>query len=269
MNVTVVREALHFACAVTKPVESGFWYLRIRSFQRDCHGEIMRAWTALPEPKPRGILLDMRGNPGGLVNEAVALADEWLEHGDVVRLYTRGVLRESTSAHEGGAWVGLPTVAIMSRWSASASEILAGALRDANDTERAGASAPRGARIVGELSYGKGTVQAVVPLPSGGGVALTIARYTTPSGRYIQGQGIVPHVAIEQAQAAASASDMPRESELPGALLAPTAQIQVSERTVHIAGIMDRISVPSANDAWAAVALEELRAQVARSKSVQ
>lgn len=270
VSVTVTRESLHFACTVSKLMPRALWYLRIRAFQQGCHDEVMRAWSALPEPKPLGILLDMRGNPGGLVSESVSLADEWLERGDLVRLYSRGVLRESTPAHEGGAWVGTPTAVLMNRWSASAAEILAGALRDASN-DPAAVGSPRGGLVVGELSYGKGTVQAVVPLPSGGGLALTIARYTTPSGRYIQGQGIVPHVLLEQARAPGSAADMPRESELPGALRAPASQGQaetpshVLRKTVHLAGILEATSLPSESDPWATAAFAELQTLVAGS----
>ncbi len=252
LKLILARDSLHFACSVTHTLSGELWYLRIRSFQQGCHQEISRAWESLPKPKPKGILLDLRANPGGLVTEATSLADEWLEHGDIVRLYARGAMRESTPASAGGMWVGIPTVSLVNRWSASAAEILAGALQDA-----------AAATIAGEPSYGKGTVQAVVPLPSGGGMALTIARYTTPSGRYIQGQGIVPDVLFEQSASALTSFALRRESELPGALAAPIAQPRRSTKNVHIAGSVDNAALLSDNDAWALAAASELRVLVA------
>lgn len=244
LDIALTREALHFDCASSKTLANGIWYLRIRSFQQQCHEEVMRAWKKAAATKPARILLDMRSNPGGLVTEAVALADEWLEQGDIVSLYARGELRESSPASSGGAFVGIPTVVLLNRWSASASEILAGALKDA-----------KAARIVGEQSYGKGTVQAVVALPSGGGMALTIARYTTPSGRYIQGQGIVPEVQFEQAAAADAPPDMPRESEIPGALAAPKGHQEKPLSTVRLEGVRDGAAPLSDEDTWARAAL--------------
>lgn len=248
-QLVVARDALHFNCTIHKSLEPPFWYLRIRSFQEGCHKEVMAAWDALPQPKPQGILLDLRGNPGGVVTEATGLADEWLERGDILKLYARGSLRERTAAEPGGQWVGVPTVVLLNRWSASASEILAGALRDSG-----------AARIVGEQSYGKGTVQAVVSLPSGGGMALTIARYTTPSGRYIQGQGIVPQVLFAQSRAPNADTEVAREASLPGALQAPQGQAQQSERTVQLAGSFEESAPLREDDAWAAAAAAELKA---------
>jgi carboxyl-terminal processing protease len=132
-----------------------------------------------------GLVLDLRGNPGGVVDEAVRIADLWLDGGEVAT--TRGRREADAQRFEAtpGGDTQLPLVVLVDGGSASAAEILAGALQDR-----------RRALVAGETTYGKGSVQSVFDLPSGAGLRLTTARYATPSGRTIEGVGIAPDVPI-------------------------------------------------------------------------
>jgi carboxyl-terminal processing protease len=133
----------------------------------------------------RGLVLDLRDNPGGALDEAVRVAELWLDGGEIVT--TRG-RREGDTQHyvaSAGGDTALPLVVLVNRGSASAAEIVAGALQDR-----------RRALVAGETTYGKGSVQSVFELPGGTGVRLTTARYTTPSGRAIEGSGIAPDLPV-------------------------------------------------------------------------
>ena len=140
--------------------------------------------------KLAGIVLDLRNNPGGLLEQAVNVSDLFLEQGEIVSTRSRNV--EDTikySASAGEIAKGLPIVVIINEGSASAAEILAGALQDHHR-----------AVIIGEKSFGKGSVQTLSPLPNGGGMRLTTARYYTPSGRSIQAKGIEPDIEVKLAK---------------------------------------------------------------------
>lgn len=158
----------------------------------------------------KGLILDLRNNPGGLVNQAVAISDLFLEGGLVV--YTQGrdaSTRSNSMAGPGDILNGAPLIVLINSGSASASEIVAGALKDNNR-----------ALIVGERSFGKGSVQVVIPLNDGRGLKFTTARYYTPSGKSIQAEGIVPDIAIEDFDIKVK-SDKPeriREADLVGHL---------------------------------------------------
>jgi len=130
----------------------------------------------------KGLVLDLRGNPGGLFDEAVSMCDLFLTNGPIVSAIGRGGrVLDQQSAKEGGTQPNYPLAVLIDRGSASAAEVVAGALHD------------RGrARLFGERSYGKGSVQSIMPLSDGSGLKLTVARYSTPSGRVIDGQGIEP-----------------------------------------------------------------------------
>jgi carboxyl-terminal processing protease len=135
-----------------------------------------------------GIVLDLRNNPGGLLNQAIAISDAFLESGEIVS--TRGRNPEDTervNAEPGDLAMGKPMVVLINGGSASASEIVAGALKDHHR-----------AIVVGTKSFGKGSVQTVMPLRSGGAMRLTTARYYTPSGRSIQALGVSPDIVVEQ-----------------------------------------------------------------------
>ena len=157
----------------------------------------------------RGVVLDLRNNPGGLLSQAVDVSDSFLERGEIVS--TRGREAKISSrynAKKGDLADGLPIVVLINGGSASASEIVAGALQD-----------HRRAILMGTKSFGKGSVQTVVPLGSQGAMRLTTARYYTPSGRSIQAKGIVPDIVVEQAKVTAlTPRGGGREADLPNAL---------------------------------------------------
>ena len=156
-----------------------------------------------------GLVLDLRNDPGGLLDQAIAVCDDFLDKGEIVS--TRG--RDPSNAQRynatgGDLLKGLPIVVLINRGSASASEIVAGALQDHHR-----------AILMGTRSFGKGSVQTIIPIPGHGAIRLTTARYYTPSGRSIQGKGIEPDIMVEQAKVEVIASpQFPGEADLPGAL---------------------------------------------------
>lgn len=182
------REIVHVASIRTKLLVGNVGYIRLRQFQEGAHAELLRATAALRASAGReldGVMLDLRSNPGGLVDEAVEIADEFLDRGGIYTTRHRGAVIDDVRASKGGALANVPLVVLVNDWSASASELLAGALQD-----------NARALVVGSQTFGKGSVQAIIELPEGAGLKLTTARYYTPSGRAIQAEGIYPDVLI-------------------------------------------------------------------------
>ncbi len=186
-DVTLQRETIRVASVRSKMLEPGYGYIRISTFQADTGTDFQKNLKQLQAAgKLRGLVLDLRSNPGGLLTAAVQVADDLLEKGNIVS--TRGRISVSDSkfdATAGDLLDGAPLVVLVDAGSASASEVLAGALRDNQ----------RG-RIIGSRTFGKGSVQTVLPLDNGDSVKLTTARYYTPSGKSIQASGIVPDVTL-------------------------------------------------------------------------
>jgi carboxyl-terminal processing protease len=174
-------------------LEPGYGYLRIASFQADTAADFDRQLDKLREQaggKLRGLVIDLRSNPGGLLTSAVQIADSLLEKGKIVSTRGRVPISDAEfSATPGDRSGAAPVVVLVDAGSASASEVLAGAL---HDNQRA--------RIVGSRTFGKGSVQTVLPLDNGDSVKLTTARYFTPSGKSIQALGIVPDVELHPAK---------------------------------------------------------------------
>ena len=168
-------------------------YIRITSFSEDVDTNVSKAVKKAKKDlkdKLKGIVIDVRNNPGGLLDQAAGVSDLFLNQGEIVS--TRSRNEEDTvrySAKDGDIADGLPIVVIINDGSASASEILAGALQD-----------HKRAVILGEKSFGKGSVQTVIPLGKHGAMRLTTARYYTPSGRSIQAKGIEPDVEVHPAK---------------------------------------------------------------------
>ncbi len=193
--------------------EGDVGYIRMPGFNENTASGLENAVRELKRqigPSIKGYVLDLRNNPGGLLDQAVQVSDDFLTAGEVVS--TRGRHSEDTQrydAHGGDVTEGRPVVVLINGGTASASEIVAGALQD-----------HRRATILGMTSFGKGSVQTIIPLGEGGGaLRLTTARYYTPSGHSIQAQGIVPDVAVAQGDE----DDIPRiarpsEADLPGHL---------------------------------------------------
>jgi carboxyl-terminal processing protease len=180
-------------------------YIRLTSFNEQTEAGLRRAVTALRNqagPNLRGIVLDLRNNPGGLLDQAVQVTDDFLDQGEIVSTRARRAEdAQRWNARPGDILNGLPMVVLINGGSASASEIVAGALQD-----------HRRAIVLGTKSFGKGSVQTVMPIPANGAIRLTTARYYTPSGRSIQATGIEPDIEVLAQRQEATAS-LPRERE--------------------------------------------------------
>ena len=179
-------------------LDEGIGYIRISTFQAETSQEFISAINKLQDEEPlEGLVLDLRNNPGGLMPVSVEVADSLIDQG--LLLYTEGRKPKANQqyyATYGDLINGAPIVVLINGGSASASEIVAGALQD---QERA--------IIIGTQSFGKGSVQSVIPLGDGRGIKLTTAHYLTPSGRFIHGQGIEPDIIIEQIEQQPGSND--------------------------------------------------------------
>lgn len=210
ISVTLTRDVINIK-SVRHRVEGNAGYIRITQFSANTDEGLKTAVEDIKKqlgPKLIGYVIDLRNNPGGLLEQAIAVSDEFLESGEIVS--TRGRHEEDTkrdNATPGDLANGLPIVILINGGSASASEIVSGALQD-----------HKRAILLGTKSFGKGSVQTVIPLPGHGAMRLTTARYYTPSGRSIQATGIEPDIVVEQARVEAFKSNRLRESDLHGAL---------------------------------------------------
>ncbi len=187
-EVTLVRDTIRTTSVRSRMLEPGFGYVRIGSFQASTAADFVKQVDALQKDAPlRGLLIDMRSNPGGLLVGAVQIADELLDKGGIVSTKGRELIGNSRfDATPGDRLKGAPVVVLVDAGSASAAEVLAGALHD-----------NKRARVVGSRTFGKGSVQTLLPLDNGDSVKLTTARYYTPSGHSIQALGIVPDVVLK------------------------------------------------------------------------
>jgi len=193
IEVTLVRDNIRVRSVRARTESEDIGYIRITTFnEQTTEGlkrEIGNLTTQIGADKLKGFIIDMRNNPGGLLEEAVTVSDAFLERGEIVS--TRGRNAEETqrrAAHAGDLTKGKPVIVLINGGSASASEIVAGALQD-----------HKRATLVGTRSFGKGSVQTIIPLGSGNGaLRLTTARYFTPSGKSIQAKGIVPDIEVLQ-----------------------------------------------------------------------
>jgi carboxyl-terminal processing protease len=179
-------------------LEQGIGYIRIAVFQEETSEEFKSAINQLQSEGPlQGLVLDLRNNPGGLMPISVEVADAVIDQG--LLLYTEGRLPDANKqyyATYGDLTNGAPIAVLINGGSASASEIVAGALQD---QERA--------TIIGTQSFGKGSVQSVMPLGDGRAIKLTTAHYLTPNGRFIHGQGIEPDIVVEATKPQAGTND--------------------------------------------------------------
>ncbi|MEG3184622.1 S41 family peptidase [Lysobacter erysipheiresistens] len=212
LTLTVERETIRIASVRGKMLEPGYGYIRVSAFQADTAADFERQLAELNEQaggRLRGLVLDLRSNPGGLLTAAVQIADALLDEGKIVSTRGRIAISDALfSATPGDRLHGAPVVVLVDAGSASASEVLAGALRD-NDR----------ARVVGSRTFGKGSVQTLLPLDNGDSVKLTTARYYTPSGESIQALGIVPDVVLHADEDAENGGQAPfSEADLPGHL---------------------------------------------------
>ena len=190
-DVVVTRGVIDVPSVRARELDEGYWLIRVSRFQRDSGREVTEAvQAALEKNTVKGLIIDVRNNPGGVMNASVEMASNFLDGGLVV--YTKGRHPESMNtynAEPGELIADVPIVVLVNGGSASASEIVAGALQD------------RGrAVIMGTQSFGKGSVQTVLPVSETKALKLTTSLYYTPSGRSIQAEGIIPDVVVERAQ---------------------------------------------------------------------
>ncbi len=187
-DVTIVRGVIPYTSVSSKELEAGYTWIRLAFFNERTTDELKKALDEAKDRGPlKGIVLDMRNNPGGILDQAASVSDLFLAEGDIVSIRGReNSTRRQYLAHEQKSDIlDVPVVVLINSGSASASEIVAGALSDNNR-----------ALLVGETSFGKGSVQNLIPLKDGSGIKLTIALYYTPSGKSIQAEGIVPNVVV-------------------------------------------------------------------------
>ncbi|MBI2116104.1 MAG: S41 family peptidase [candidate division NC10 bacterium] len=188
LDVTLVREVIEVKSVRSKELGDGIYYVRVSSFQERTSKDLERVLEQAQKAGSTALVLDLRNDPGGLLNQAVTVSDMFLDKGQLI-VYTQGRIKNQdlrfTAEHNNGfpRW---PMVVLVNGGSASASEIVAGALQDW-----------KRAVILGTKTFGKGSVQTVIPLSDGSGLRLTTAKYFTPRGRSIHGTGIMPDIIVE------------------------------------------------------------------------
>lgn len=204
-TLTLTRDIIKVQSVRHKELRPGIGYLRISQFQAKTARDTKAALEALQQKAPlKGLILDLRNNPGGVLSGAVQVADLFLESGLIVYTQGRHEERLNYNASSGGIFLDTPMVVLVNGGSASASEIVAGALQDHGR-----------AVLVGQRTFGKGSVQSVLPLTGDSALKLTTARYYTPKGRSIQADGIHPDIIVASATVADKAQRTLRESDLP------------------------------------------------------
>jgi carboxyl-terminal processing protease len=189
-DFSIARDIIKIDSVLAKLVEKDFGYFRIKSFQTKTEDDLMHHLTQFDKDnKLRGIVIDLRNNPGGLLDESIKLADKFIEHGKIIILEGQDKKQEPFEAKVENTYRNIPMVVLINEGSASASEIVAGALKD-----------NKRALLIGTQSFGKGCVQNVIELSDGSALKLTVGNYYTPNGTNINNNGIQPHV-IAQEQA--------------------------------------------------------------------
>jgi len=232
IDVTIVRDNISVRSVKARYLGDGFGYVRISQFMEQTADDLKSALNKLTKdsslPELRGLIIDLRNNPGGLLAQAVRVGDMFLKEGVIV--YTDGRVeaqKQKFFAHARGTEPDYPIVVLVNGGSASASEIVAGALKDHGR-----------ALILGTQTFGKGSVQTITPLENGGALTLTTALYYTKSGNSIQARGVKPDIEVDST-ASAEAAGVPatkrsplsemREEDLPGAISNPDGAASGSE----------------------------------------
>jgi carboxyl-terminal processing protease len=199
----IVREQIKVQSVKTVEMGEGVEYLKLRQFQEQSPHDLEVALERFTKAGMKALILDLRNNPGGLLTAAVEVSEKFIDDGKLV-VYTEGRVKNQNmrfSAHAKRGYSQMPMVVLVNQGSASASEIVAGALQDWGR-----------ATIVGTQTFGKGSVQTIIPLSDGSGLRLTTAKYFTPKGRSIHGKGITPDVIVEVPKEPA-----PKDRPLPSA----------------------------------------------------
>jgi len=201
----ITREQIRVQSVRSHDLGGGIAYVKLRQFQEQSPGDMAAALEKAAKAGMKALLLDLRNNPGGLLTAAVEVTEEFIDDGKLV-VYTEGRVRNQNmrfSAHAKKSYPTLPMVVLVNQGSASASEIVAGALQDWGR-----------AIVVGTQTFGKGSVQTIIPLSDGSGLRLTTAKYFTPKGRSIHGKGITPDIVVEIPKETAPAAPKERPATL-------------------------------------------------------
>ncbi len=226
---TVTRDIISVQSVKSRILEPGYGYIRISNFQSKTARDLVSELSNLKKENKselKGLVLDLRNNPGGVLSAAADVSDAFINEGKLV--YTQGRIANSAfefNAKPGDIMNGSPVVVLINGGSASASEIVAGALQD-----------HRRAVIMGSKSFGKGSVQTIQELRSGGAVKITTARYFPPNGRSIQGEGITPDIILDRYDIKDSKSDTSlhiKESDLTGSISNPTKSQEAIRKAVE------------------------------------
>jgi carboxyl-terminal processing protease len=187
--IKITREVIEVSSVISKQVDDKIGYLRLRAFNENSSSQLKKEISGIEKNKKNiGYILDLRNNPGGLLSQAIKISDFFLDDGEIVSTKGRKS-RENRKffARKGDRINGKPLIVLINKGSASASEIVAGALQD-----------HKRAILLGETTYGKGSVQSIIPLKNNGAIRLTISKYYLPSGKSISEIGVVPDIKIEE-----------------------------------------------------------------------
>lgn len=222
-DFTLSRALIQIKSVRWTKLQNEVGYVKLRSFHKTTEEELEQALQDLGEQHIKTLILDLRNNPGGLLDQAQAVSNVFLEGGQLI-VYTKGRMPNQNMkfySKSDGFHVSYPMVVLINGGSASASEIVAGALQDLHR-----------ATLIGTQSFGKGSVQTIIPLSDGSGLRLTTAKYYTPGGGEIHGKGITPDIVVEKPQEAENQEGdqktlrSRRNSELPGDDLSDDPQLQ-------------------------------------------
>lgn len=232
LEFALTRDEIKVASVRTRKLSGEIGYVRITQFQENTGKEMqekLQEWLT-EDNQLNGLILDLRNNPGGVLKAAVTMVNSFIDNGLIV--YTKGRLPQSNieyHADQQTLMPDMPIVVLINAGSASASEIVAGALQD-----------HQRAVIVGTQSFGKGSVQTVLPITDSSAVKMTTARYFTPKGRSIQAQGIVPDIQVEQSTVTPNKRRYYKESDLPGHLSNPNSDTENAEDQEEVDNLLQR-----------------------------
>ena len=187
--IKIIREVIEVRSVISKQIQNKVGYLRLRAFNQNSGSQLKKEISKIEKNKKTvGYILDLRNNPGGLLSQAIKIADFFLNDGEIVSTNGRKA-RENKKffARKGDKINGKPLIVLINNGSASASEIVAGALQD-----------QKRAVLLGETTYGKGSVQSIIPLKNRGAIRLTVSKYYLPSGKSISEIGVIPDIKVEE-----------------------------------------------------------------------
>lgn len=199
VTVKITRDTISYPTVTWKKLDNNVDYLQIVSFNKDVDKKFVKALQEIIKHNPKGLIIDLRNNPGGFLDAAVTMSSSWIDKDQVVvkETFTDQGKNVDYKAEQTVKAPEIPTVILINEGSASASEIMAGALQDYGK-----------AIIVGTKSFGKGSVQNLLPFSDGSALKVTVAKWLTPKGRTIQGEGIQPDVVVENPTASATSTDV-------------------------------------------------------------